>query len=51
MIEQYWPQILAIILAAGTLGGLIVKITPTKKDDAWWQKFIVPILNFFKKKK
>ena len=50
-MEQYWVQIVAIILAAGILGGLIVKLTPTKTDDVWWQKYIVPILNFLKKKK
>jgi hypothetical protein len=28
----------AMIGLAMILGGLIVKATPTKVDDAWWQK-------------
>ena len=26
----------AAIAAAGIVGGLVVKITPTKTDDKWW---------------
>lgn len=31
-------QLMPIVLAAIVLGGLIVKITPTKTDDAWFKK-------------
>ena len=31
-------QLVSIVLAAMALGGLIVKITPTKVDDAWFKK-------------
>lgn len=31
-------QLMSIVLAAMALGGLIVKITPTKTDDAWFKK-------------
>lgn len=30
--------VMAIVAAAGVLGGLIVKLTPTKTDDKWYQK-------------
>ena len=50
-MTEYWPQIVGIILAAGTLGALIVKLTPTKKDDEWWQKYAVPLLNLLRGKK
>ena len=32
-------------LGAGliTIGGIIVKLTPTKKDDEWWKKLMKAI--------
>ena len=30
-----WYWILPLI---GIVGGAVVKLTPTKKDDAWWEK-------------
>ena len=30
-------QIGMIVTAALVLGGVIVKLTPTKKDDQWWE--------------
>ena len=34
-IVSNWYWILPIVVA---LAGAIVKVTPTKKDDAWWEK-------------
>lgn len=31
-------EINAIIAGAMVLGGVIVKLTPTKTDDKWWRK-------------
>jgi len=31
-------QLLGIVLVAAALGGLIVKLTPTKIDDGWYKK-------------
>lgn len=35
-ISQNQAQVAAIAAAAGVLGGLIVKLTPTKTDDKWF---------------
>jgi len=31
-------HLMSIVLASAALGGLIVKLTPTKVDDAWFKK-------------
>jgi predicted phage tail protein len=31
-------NLLAAVGAAMALGGILVKLTPTKKDDEWYQK-------------
>jgi hypothetical protein len=36
--ELSGEQLDLVIVAAMFLGGFIVKLTPTKKDDEWWQK-------------
>ena len=35
-ISENQSQVMAIVAAAGVLGGLVVKLTPTKTDDKWW---------------
>lgn len=37
-IVEHWEQLAAIASAAMVLGGLIVKLTPTKTDDKWFRK-------------
>lgn len=39
-ITQHWKDILAIIGAVVTVCSLIVKLTPTQKDDAFLAKVI-----------
>lgn len=39
-ITQHWKDILAIIGGVVTVCSLIVKITPTQKDDAFLAKVI-----------
>lgn len=31
-------QLMSIVAAAMAIGGIIVKLTPTKTDDKWFQK-------------
>jgi hypothetical protein len=38
---EIWAAIGTIVIAAST----IVKMTPTKKDDNFWAKYIKPVLN------
>jgi hypothetical protein len=33
-------EIMAIAAGSMVLGGLIVKLTPTKVDDEWWTKLM-----------
>jgi len=30
-------EITALMAAFVTVGGIVVKLTPTKKDDEWWR--------------
>ena len=34
-IASNWYWLLPLI---GIIGGAVVKLTPTKTDDAWWEK-------------
>ena len=34
-IASNWYWILPLV---GVVGGALVKLTPTKTDDAWWEK-------------
>ena len=34
-IASNWYWILPLV---GVVGGAVVKLTPTKTDDAWWEK-------------
>lgn len=34
------------LLAIVGLGSLIVRITPTKKDDAWYERYILGLVRF-----
>jgi len=40
-------QLVSIIIASMALGGLIVKLTPTKADDAWFKKISTFFGRFF----
>jgi len=49
MIEfmtEHWAEFAALGSALLAVGGIIVKLTPTKKDDEWYQK----IKSIFSKK-
>ena len=35
LIASNWYWLLPLI---GIIGGAVVKLTPTKTDDAWWEK-------------
>lgn len=39
-IHNNWKDILAIIGGVVTVASIIVKLTPTQKDDAVWAKVI-----------
>lgn len=39
LMEWFQNNQAAMIALAMIVGGLIVKATPTKKDDEWFQKF------------
>mgnify|MGYP000904865785 CR=1 FL=1 len=43
LLAEYWQKISAVILAAATFIEVIVRITPTEKDNAWfsWLKSIL----------
>lgn len=36
-ITVHWQEFSAMGAALMVLGGVIVKLTPTKTDDKWWQ--------------
>ena len=46
-IASNWYWLLPLI---GIIGGAVVKLTPTKKDDAWWDKIKEVYRSVFDKK-
>ena len=40
-----WVGITAALGSIVAGASLLVKITKTKKDDTWWNKNVVPVLN------
>ena len=46
-IASNWYWILPLV---GVVGGAVVKLTPTKTDDIWWEKIKSIFMTIFDKK-
>lgn len=42
-VTAHWAEFSAMGAALIALGGIIVKLTPTKTDDKWWRAFMSAI--------
>jgi hypothetical protein len=45
-IIEHWSEITAIIVGIGTAASVVVKLTPTEKDDAVFAKIAKVLSNF-----
>ena len=44
-IVENWLEILASLESIVIVAAVIVKATDTKRDDNFWHKYVVPVLN------